>query len=72
MRYFKEWHSIKSEVYHNNKNCFEGNNIEDQYLEEGRGGKRLCKRCKLLNQKSKQLVLKIWSNVNLNFFRKVK
>lgn len=46
----KEWHSILREVYHNNRSCTEGNNIEAWYLHPGTGGKRLCRRCKKLNK----------------------
>ena len=42
----KQWHSDKSDVYHQNPNCNTGNNIERENLEKGTGGKRLCKECK--------------------------
>lgn len=45
MRYY---HSSKpgTDVYHNNPNCKEGNNIENKYYARGKGNKkRLCKRC---------------------------
>lgn len=47
------WHSINSDVYHNNTNCTEGNNIESENRREGTGGKRLCDRCKDLNSQGK-------------------
>lgn len=51
----KEWHSKKrgTEVYHNNRKCTTGNNIESENLRSGSGGKRLCSECKRLNKKSK-------------------
>jgi hypothetical protein len=45
------WHSTRvgETVYHNNRACTEGNNIESYYLSWGTGGKRLCSRCASLN-----------------------
>ena len=43
------WHSVRQDVYHNNRACTEGNNIERRYLLAGSGGKRLCRRCESLN-----------------------
>jgi hypothetical protein len=50
----KEWHSDNSEteVYHNNKDCNTGNNIEDENYEKGRGGHRLCAECARNNKHS--------------------
>lgn len=39
------WHSIKTDVYHNNTNCNTGNNIEKENIRQGTGNKRLCKEC---------------------------
>lgn len=48
----KAWHSSqKTKVYHNNKNCDTGDNIEKKYMESGTGGKRLCKECQRDNRK---------------------
>jgi len=49
------FHSKKSgtEVYHNNNECVDGNNIEDYYRTSGTGGLRLCHRCRELNAKRK-------------------
>ena len=44
------WHSIKSEVHHNNTECNTGNNIEVENRREGTGGKPLCEECKKLNE----------------------
>jgi hypothetical protein len=44
------WHSIKSEVHHNNTDCNTGNNIEAENRREGTGGKPLCEECKKLNE----------------------
>lgn len=44
------WHSIKSDVCHNNNACNTGNNIEPEYLRQGTGGKPLCNECSNLNQ----------------------
>jgi len=43
------WHSVNSNVYHNNTNCNTGNNIEVEYRKPGKGGNRLCKECARLN-----------------------
>ncbi len=43
------WHSIKSNVHHNNSNCNTGNNIEAENRRTGTGGKPLCSECKGLN-----------------------
>ena len=47
------WHSTKNgiTVYHNNRNCTEGNNIESENLKTGTGNKNLCSKCKKLNVK---------------------
>lgn len=48
------WHSAKvKNVYHNNSECTEGNNIERENLRSGDGGKRLCERCEELNREGK-------------------
>ncbi|MBI5310750.1 MAG: hypothetical protein HZB14_06975 [Actinobacteria bacterium] len=39
------------EVYHNNDECSEGNNIETENLQPGTGGKRLCSKCAELNDR---------------------
>jgi hypothetical protein len=43
------WHSANSEVYHNNPNCQTGNSIAPENIEQGTGGKPLCKECERLN-----------------------
>ena len=46
------WHSKKrnvANVYHNNTKCEAGSRIEPQQVEQGTGGRPLCRRCKLLN-----------------------
>jgi hypothetical protein len=44
------WNAEDSDVYHNNSECTEGNNIEDRNRQRGDGGKRLCKHCTALNR----------------------
>jgi hypothetical protein len=44
------WHSINSDVYHNNSGCNTGHNIDPQHLRQGTGGKPLCNECESLNQ----------------------
>ena len=43
------WHSVKQEVYHDNTDCNEGNNIETENLRQGTGGKPKCKACERLD-----------------------
>lgn len=47
------WHSIKSNVHHNNGNCNTGNNIEKENLRNGTGNHGLCEECKRLNKGGK-------------------
>jgi len=45
------YHSAKPsirEVYHDHRECTEGNNIESYYLRQGTGGRPLCDHCKKL------------------------
>ena len=44
------WHSIHSDVYHNNTRCNTGHNIDPQHFRQGTGGKPLCNECARLNQ----------------------
>jgi hypothetical protein len=48
-----EWHSKlpNIEVYHNNRKCSLGDNINPKYRKPGTGGKRLCHECARLNRK---------------------
>jgi hypothetical protein len=43
------WHSVNSDVYHNNPNCQTGNSIEAENLRQGTGNKPLCQECERLN-----------------------
>jgi hypothetical protein len=49
----KSWHSSKSHVYHDNKECNTGNNIETENIRHGKGDNRECKECKGLNKHGK-------------------
>jgi hypothetical protein len=44
------WHSVNSEVYHNNPDCQTGNSIEPENVRQGTGGKQLCEECRRLNK----------------------
>jgi len=46
----KPIYSEKMNVFHNNINCTERNNIERNNIKHGTGGKVLCKRCEKLNK----------------------
>jgi len=43
------WHSVNSDIYHNNPNCQNGNRIEPENLRQGTGNKQLCEECERLN-----------------------
>ena len=43
------WHSVNSEVYHNNPNCQTGNSIAPENVQQGTGNKPLCGECERLN-----------------------
>jgi hypothetical protein len=43
------WHSVKADVYHDNKDCTTGNNIEPENRRAGTGGRRLCEECARLD-----------------------
>jgi beta-glucosidase/6-phospho-beta-glucosidase/beta-galactosidase len=45
---YQFWHSSLSKVYHSDERCTTGDNIEDDYLVEGKGNRRLCKQCRRL------------------------
>jgi len=47
------WHSIKSNVHHNNTNCNTGNNIEKENIRKGTGNKPLCQECADVNRQGK-------------------
>ena len=46
----RPWHSIQTDVYHNNTKCKTGNNIESWNRRKGEGGRRLCEECSSLNE----------------------
>jgi hypothetical protein len=43
------WHSLNSEVYHNNPNCRVGNRMYPNNVQRGTGNKPLCRECERLN-----------------------
>ena len=43
------WHSVTSDVYHNNPSCQTGSTIEPANIRQGTGGNRLCEECERLN-----------------------
>ena len=47
------WHSIKSDVHHNDTECNTGNNIESENRRQGTGNKPLCRECANLNQQGR-------------------
>ncbi len=47
------WHSTVpgTKVYHNNRKCELGDNINPKYKRQGTGNYRICERCAELNRK---------------------
>jgi hypothetical protein len=43
------WHSVDSNVFHNNPNCQTGSRIEPENVRQGTGNKQLCEECARLN-----------------------
>ena len=43
------FHAEDSDVYHDNNQCTEGNNIESRNRKSGTGGKRKCSHCARLS-----------------------
>jgi hypothetical protein len=43
------WHSVNSEVYHNNPNCPRGRRMYPDNVKPGTGNKPLCQECERLN-----------------------
>ena len=43
------WHSVNSDIYHDNPDCQTGNSIAPQNIRHGTGDGRLCDECKRLN-----------------------
>jgi hypothetical protein len=43
------WHSVNSDVYHNNPSCQTGNSIDPENVRQGTGDKPLCGECARLN-----------------------
>lgn len=46
------FHAVNSGVYHNNRSCTEGNNIEARNWRAGTGGNKLCRNCADLNRQA--------------------
>lgn len=44
------WHSIHSDVHHNNTGCNTGHKIDPKHRRQGTGGKPLCQECSRRNQ----------------------
>jgi hypothetical protein len=44
------WHSVNSDIYHDNPDCQTGSSIDPENLRRGTGGNRLCEECARLNR----------------------
>jgi hypothetical protein len=43
------WHSVNSDIYHDNPGCQTGGMIDPENIRQGTGGKRLCEECERLD-----------------------
>ncbi|HEY6714015.1 MAG TPA: hypothetical protein VI055_17290, partial [Rubrobacter sp.] len=43
------WHSVNSDIYHDNPDCRTGGSIDPENIRQGTGGKRLCEECARLD-----------------------
>jgi MIP family channel proteins len=43
------WHSVNSDIYHDNPDCQTGGSIDLENIRQGTGGKRLCEECARLD-----------------------
>ena len=46
------WHSVNSDIYHDNRSCQTGGSIDPENIRPGTGGKRLCEECARLDNAS--------------------
>src|SRR5215212_10186545 len=44
------WHSVNSDIYHDNRSCQTGGSIDPENIRPGMGGKRLCEECARLDR----------------------
>jgi MIP family channel proteins len=44
------WHSVNSDIYHDNPDCQTGGMIDPENIRQGTGGKRLCEECARLDR----------------------
>ena len=44
------WHSVNSDIYHDNPHCQTGGMIDPENIRPGTGGKRLCEECERLDR----------------------
>ena len=44
------WHSVNSDIYHDNPDCQTGGMIDPENIRPGTGGKRLCEECARLDR----------------------
>jgi MIP family channel proteins len=49
------WHSVNSDIYHNNPNCQTGNTIAPENIRQGTGDGRLCEECERLNDAARPM-----------------
>src|SRR5215212_5002422 len=44
------WHSVNSDIYHDNPDCQTGGMIDPENIRPGTGGRRLCEECERLDR----------------------
>jgi MIP family channel proteins len=44
------WHSVNSDIYHDNPHCQTGGSIDPENIRPGTGGRRLCEECERLDR----------------------
>ena len=44
------WHSVNSDIYHDNPHCQTGGMIDPENIRQGTGGRRLCEECERLDR----------------------
>jgi MIP family channel proteins len=50
------WHSVNSDIYHDNPDCQTGGSIYPENIRQGTGGKRLCEECARLDNAAGSVV----------------
>src|SRR5215212_11458831 len=52
------WHSVNSDIYHDNPDCQTGGSIDPENIRPGTDGKRLCEECARLDNAAGSVALR--------------